>query len=115
MQNSSAISFGDHVRVRETPETVAIGIAGRSGEVLGETTPSVMGIEVIGKLENDFALSVRLEDTADSYWIVPELLELLDHSPGMEIRLAGVAKKWTRSDGGEWIETADKKPWWKFW
>lgn len=44
------ISFGDRVRVRQTPATRAAGVAGLVGEVYGETTPSVTGIKVTGSM-----------------------------------------------------------------
>jgi hypothetical protein len=115
-----AISFGDNVRVRSTTVTIERGLAGLAGEVRGETTPSVTGVEVIGELRSDFALNVHLPEKGEAYWFAEELLDFVDHAPGTEIRLAGVPKKWTRSSDGRWIEEnapamAPRKPWWKFW
>jgi hypothetical protein len=62
MTNSTPISFGDNVRVRCTSETERIRLAGLTGEVRGETTPSIMGIEVIGEVKDDFAFNVFIED-----------------------------------------------------
>jgi hypothetical protein len=113
------ISFGDNVRVRSTPETIGRGLAAQTGQVYGVTTPSVTNVEVIGTLtETDCAFNVHFNDRNESFWFAAELLELLDHAPGTEIRLDGVPKKWTRLAAGTWVEetTSDtRKSWWKFW
>src|SRR5262245_29504045 len=98
MQRTSNISFGDHVRLLSTPETEALGAAGRVGQVFGETTPSVSGVKVVGQLVGDYALNVHFEGLIDTFWFAPELLEIVDHAAGTEIRLAGVPKKWTRNE-----------------
>ena len=115
MQRTSNIRFGDNVRVRSTPDTDALGLAGRVGQVYGETTPSVTSVTVVGKLVGDYALNVHFEGRADTLWFAPELLEFIDHAEGTEITLDGVPKKWTRSPSGEWVESSQKKPWWRFW
>lgn len=51
----------------------------------------------------------------DTLWFAPELLEFVDHAAGTKMRLDGAPKKWTRSANGEWGESSDKKPWWRFW
>ncbi len=96
-----AISFGDRVRVREAPETTAVGVAGLVGEVMGETTPSATGVTVIGQ-SGDFAINVVFEGNQNTYWFAEELLELVDHSPGMEIAIGD--KRWVRSENGDWQE-----------
>ncbi len=110
MSESPSISFGDHVRVRPTPETETHGVAGLCGQVYGETTPSVTGVSVIGTVRHDYALNVHFDGRAQTLWFAPELLEFVDPAPGTEIRLDGVPKKWTRSASGEWIETEDGRP-----
>lgn len=121
MDTEPAISFGDNVRVRATPLTRELGLAGMAGQVYGETTPSVTSVDVIGVIRDDYAINVFFEERKDSFWFTPELLELVDHAPGTEIRLDGVRKKWVRTASGEWAESdADAspdviKPWWKFW
>lgn len=111
----TVISFGDNVRVRDTPATVAAGLAGLSGSVSGHTTPSVTGVEVIGDLLADFAVNVHFTDRGESYWFAEQLLEFVDHAPGTEIQLAGVPKKWVRTESGQWQEIglADEpvEPW----
>src|SRR5881628_31142 len=104
MQRTSNITFGDNVRVRATPETEALRVAGQVGQVYGETTPSVTRVSVVGRLVGDFALNVHFEGRTDTLWFAPELLELVDHGAGTEVRLDGVPKKWTRSASGEWVE-----------
>ncbi len=88
---------------------------------LRETTPSVTRIEVIGDRTADYALAVELENCEETVWLDPDLLEFVDHAPGLEISLRGIGKKWVRTPGGEWDEkstapnTRPTKPWWKFW
>ncbi|MEO2047331.1 MAG: hypothetical protein ABGX16_12255 [Pirellulales bacterium] len=85
MTCSTPISFGDNVRILCTPETEGLGLAGLKGEVRGETTPSVMGIEVIGEDKDDFAFNVFIEDRDEAYWFAPDLLEFIDHAVGTEM------------------------------
>ncbi|MFM8593732.1 MAG: hypothetical protein ACKOCK_05000, partial [Chloroflexota bacterium] len=112
------VTFADNVRIRATEETEAVGVAGLKGQVFGETTPSVTGVEVIGTLAADFAVNVHIEERGEAFWFAPELVELIDHAPGTEIRLEGVDKRWIRTEDGAWMEEAvghKKKPWWMFW
>ncbi len=117
--NAKAISFGDTVRVRTTSVTEDAGVADLVGTVHGETTPSPTGVDVIGELEADYAINVFFEGTAESAWFEPTLLQFVDHGAGVEIGLDGVAKKWVRSEDGEWIEHSTSagrnRPWWKIW
>jgi len=75
MANTPAITFGDNVRVRATPDTEARGVAGLVGQVYGETTPSVTGVSVIGHLTRDYAVNVHFEGKKETFWFVSELLE----------------------------------------
>ncbi|MEE8451079.1 MAG: hypothetical protein V3R99_04160 [Thermoguttaceae bacterium] len=108
------ISFGDRVRVRASSVTEERGIAGVTGDVYGETTPSVTNVEVIGDLTDDFALNVQPEQ-GEAFWIVPDLLEFIDHAPGTEM-VVGDAKA-VRQEDGSWKESrvSRKEPWWRFW
>jgi hypothetical protein len=121
MNNGPPVSFGDNVRVRSTSLTRELGLASASGTVQGETTPSITCVEVVGELKEDYAVNVFFADRGEGFWFAPELLEFVDHAPGMEIRLEGVPKKWVRAETGEWVESAiegaerENKPWWKFW
>jgi hypothetical protein len=113
-----AIGFGDNVRIKDAPETRERGLAGLIGCVHGMTTPSVTSVEVIGELKIDYAVNVHFDELNVSYWLAPELLEFLDHGPGQIITLGGIAKKWTRTTDGEWIEESTNlktRPWWKVW
>jgi len=119
MPSSPVASFGDNVRVRSTPLTERLGLANLIGNVHGETTPSVTGVEVIGESEVNRALNIFFADQKKGFWFATELLEFIDHAPGAEIRLKGVPKKWIRSTTGEWkeIDTSGEQParspWWK--
>ncbi len=53
------ISFGDRVRVRETPDSSEKGLAGMVGDVMGFTTPSKTGVTVIGQ-NDDYAMIIGL-------------------------------------------------------
>ncbi|HJT79237.1 MAG TPA: hypothetical protein VJ739_18720 [Gemmataceae bacterium] len=96
------ISFGDNVRVVSTPLTVSLGLAGLTGQVYGETTPSVTGVEVIGGAAVDYAINVRLVGRDDSLWFAPELLEFVDHAPGTEVVIG--TKRLVRTASGEWVK-----------
>lgn len=112
------VSFGDNVRIRVTKETEAAGVAGLKGQVYGETTPSVTGVEVIGTLASDFAINVHLEVRGEAYWFAPELVEFVDHAAGTEIRLKGADTRWIRTEDGGWKEESvgkKSRPWWKLW
>ena len=104
MSADSPVSFGDNVRVVSTPETEAAGLAGRSGQVYGETTPSSTGVEVIGDLASDFAINVYFEDLSQGFWLAPQLLEFIDHAPGTEMHLDGSPVKSVRQPDGSWVE-----------
>ena len=99
------IIFGDNVRVRDTEATQAAGIAGLTGQVYGETTPSVTGVDVIGNVAPDYAINVYIEERGEAFWFAPDQLEFMDHSAGTVITLKGVEKKWTRTGSGEWEES----------
>jgi hypothetical protein len=117
----SEISLGDHVRIHQTPETEALGVARRVGKVHGYTTPSVTGVVVIGDDDGDYAIAVFLEGSAEARWFAPRLLEFVDHAAGTEIRVGDRVA--VRDSNGNWVErSADhsleseaQKPRWKFW
>jgi hypothetical protein len=99
------ISFGDNVRVRSTPLTEKLGLASLIGPVFGLTVPSSSGVGgIIGGTEKDFAINVMFDERNEAFWFAEDLLELIDHGAGTQIKLKGVSKKWTRSESGEWIE-----------
>lgn len=102
MAQQEFISFGDTVRIRATRETRRLGIAGKTGSVYGETRAKPERDEIIGESSASFVFQVYMPDRNDMFWMVPELLEFVDHNPGMEIRLNGREKGWIRQDSGEW-------------
>jgi hypothetical protein len=121
-------SFGNKVRIKDSPLTEKKGLAGKIGEVYGQTTPSVMEIEVIGTPKEDSAVNVYFDDLKTSYWFDADLLEMIDDGQGAAITLDGVNKKWTKGQNGQWIEEdtttpttsqsidqTTRKKWWKFW
>jgi hypothetical protein len=66
----------DLVRIRSTPETEALGYAGRSGEVMGETMPSKSRVtDVIGAAEEDYAINVWFDELRTQAWFAPHLIE----------------------------------------
>jgi hypothetical protein len=74
------------------------------GNVFGQTTPSISGVEVIGEPTSDYAINVFFEDRHESFWFAPALVQFIDHAPGTEITLDGIPKKWVRTGTGEWKE-----------
>jgi hypothetical protein len=98
----SAISFGDTVRIRATAETERLSLSERTGTVYGWTTPSVTGVPVIGSIEKDSALAVKLEGQNDPLWFDPDLVEFVNHSPGTTATVGNRGFK--RNAEGKWIE-----------
>ncbi len=111
------ISFGDNVRVLVTSETTAQCVAGKVGSVLGMTTPSVTSVDVIGELNEDYAINVSFEDEEGEFWFAHQLLEFIDHGAGTEIVIDDF--KAIRNADGTWDEMTVSKPikkkWWQFW
>jgi hypothetical protein len=110
-----SITFGDNVRILSSPETDAEGLSGKTGQVYGETTPSVTSVNVIGEAKNDYAINVSIEELGTEFWFAPELLELIDHAEGSEI-VIGNYRAVRRADG-TWDESRSNtsKKWWQFW
>ncbi len=125
MMADQSISFGDHVRVRSTPLTEVRGLAGLDGNVHGETTPSVTGVEVIGELKSDYAINVFLMTLERGIGSRQNYSSFLILQLATTITINGVSKIWTRTSQGDWkeesteenphTEKSSKKPWWKFW
>ena len=108
-----SITFGDTVKILHSPETDAIGLSGKTGQVYGITTPSVTSVEVIGHLANDFAVNVSIEGFEEQYWFVEELLEFVDHGAGTEI-VVGNHRAIRQIDGSwEELEESPKKKRWQ--
>jgi len=112
-------TFGNKVIIKSSPDTEIKGLAGKTGEILGHTTPTVTKVEVIGQTDKDFALNVYFDDIKESFWFDESLIELLDNGAGTVMTLDGVDKKWTKDSNGNWIEEDlsgnSNKKWWKFW
>lgn len=100
-------SFGDRVRIKSTPETIAAGLAGLEADVYGFTTPSVTNVEVIGGAPDDCAINVSPLAGGDAYWLGPDLLEVLHHNPGMELKVGNMEA--VRRADGTWDETVVSK------
>jgi hypothetical protein len=71
------MSPASRVRIRTAPETEAVGAAGRTGIVVGESKPSSSGVVVVGPAPDDFALAVWFDGGEETLWFRPELLELI--------------------------------------
>lgn len=100
--------FGDNVRIRDTELTRTLGLAGRSGSVYGETTPSASGVEVVGEAHDDFALNVMIEGRGEQLWIAPDLVEFVDHAPGLEVAIGD--RRFVRAVSGDWEEARGDQP-----
>jgi hypothetical protein len=109
------ISFGDNVTILESDETNELGIAGEVGQVYGETTPSVTGVSVIGKTDEDYAINVSIEGRDEEFWLSPEILKLIDHGEGTELIIGN--HRAVRNADGSWTESEihTKKKWWQVW
>jgi hypothetical protein len=119
------ITFGNKVKIKKSPETDEKGLTGRVGEIFGETTPSMMDLEIIGIPKEDYAVNVFFEELKESFWFDVNLLENLDNGEGVVITLDGIDKKWKKNADGKWIEESTKnnsdnqmksrKKWWRLW
>src|SRR5215212_5493252 len=67
-------AIGDILRVRTSPETSALGLAGLTGEARGQSIPSVSGVEVIGRPIDDWAIHVHFGECDAGHWFAPHLL-----------------------------------------
>jgi hypothetical protein len=98
----SSLSLFDTVRIRTTDETEGLGIAGRTGLFYGFTTPSVTGVRIVGRGAGDLAFSVSIEGQDEPLYLDPDLVEFVDHTPGVTASVGG--RNFTRRADGEWIE-----------
>jgi hypothetical protein len=94
--------FGNKVKIKHSPQTDEKGLAGKIGEIYGQTTPSIIDIEIIGTPKEDYAVNVYFNDLKESFWFDAELLEQIDDGKGTVMTLG--SKKWTKGKNGEWIE-----------
>ena len=71
-------SFGSKVKIKDSPVTRDKGLAGKVGDVYGQSTPSMMDFEIIGTPKDDFAVNVYFGDLQTAYWFDADLLETID-------------------------------------
>lgn len=98
----SPIQFGDRVRILADPTTEERGLAGKIGEVYGQTTPSSTNPTIIGTPLKDYAVSVFFDDTREQLWFPEHLVELIDHNPGATMRIGDM--EYVRNPDGSWVE-----------
>jgi hypothetical protein len=99
----------DRVLVQTTSVTEEAGLAGRTGQVYGETRPSASGVardQIIGELTEDNAVNVHFDELKKSFWLTRDLLEFVDNAPGTQITVGSTTR--VRAATGEWIETSAK-------
>jgi len=99
------MSPASRVRVLSAPETDAVGAAGRTGIVVGESQPSSSGVAVVGPVPDDFALAAWFDGATETLWFRPEPLEIIGEEkppsgPDNFDRLVGFLRRlWT----GAWF------------
>lgn len=101
--NDLMSDFGDRVRIKTSPETMAAELAGLEGDVHGFTTPSATGVTVVGGAPDDRALNVFVESRNTDFWLRPDLIEFLHFNAGSEIVVGNVRS--IRQADGSWLET----------
>ena len=106
--SGTTLSFGDNVRIRATPLTEKLGLAGLTGSIYGETTPSVTAVVVIGEVTGDYAVNVMLEGRGEQLWFAADLVEFIDHGAGTKVSIGN--KHLVRDASGEWREIAGAGP-----
>ena len=95
------ISFGDIVKVLSSEQTEEAGLSGKTGEILGETSPSSTGVTYFGDAKDDYVVNVEFLDINEEYWFTPDLLELVSDDSNKETT--------TQS------KTVKQKKWWQVW
>ena len=78
MSREAALKIGDHVRVRGTPATLALELAGQVGQVQSIVSAGELAVEPIGVRSDAAACEVYLESRGASFWIMAPLLLPLD-------------------------------------
>ena len=95
-------SFGDSVKILNSTETDELGLSGKMGEVLGETSPSSTGVSFIGNAKDDYVINIAFEEPNAEYWFTPDLLELVNK----DIKTDTIENH---------SQSTNKKKWWEFW
>jgi hypothetical protein len=103
MINSSRLAFGDKVRIRTNSSTERLGIANRTVVVCGFTRRSQTGVKIIGDTLDDCAVTVTIEGETEPLWLAENLLEFVNHQPGMTVKIGD--RCFVRDARGEWEET----------
>jgi hypothetical protein len=111
-------TFGNTVKIKSSPETEKSDTAEKIGEIYGETTPSVTGVDVIGNLKRDYAVNVYFKDTKTSLWFDEDLLEVINSGEDSIMTLGD--KSFIKTKSGDWIphktnRSVSTKKWWQFW
>jgi hypothetical protein len=106
MCEGAEFGFLDTVKIMPAPETTSCGLAGRTGTVLGESVPSLSGVEpVIGDLGAGHAFAVSFDGDGAAQWFAPHLLEFVDHGGEQVLALDG-GPTFHRDADGSWREVA---------
>lgn len=99
----SAAGSGDNVKIVRSALTSALGYADKTGVCHGFTTPPVTGVEVVGDLDTaDIAFAVHFgDDGMDEVWFSPDLVEIVDHAPGIRATVGN--GEFVKADDGSWL------------
>jgi hypothetical protein len=98
--------FGDRVHVRDTIEMRESGLANRVGVVYGFSIPSSSGVgPVPGDRGEDRALSISFEETGETLWMAPHLVDFVDHYEGLTMTVG--ERSFVRDADGQFHETTD--------
>jgi hypothetical protein len=97
------IDTSDRIRVLRHPSTESAGIADLVGTIFGFSTPSQGYVpEFIGDAIDDVVINVDFGGTQPSTWVVPSLVEFVDHNPGMTMGVGD--RELVRNADGSWTE-----------
>lgn len=96
------MQFGDNVKIISNAETTQSGFDGKTGQIYGETTPSVTNVHVIGTTPRDFALNVYFAEDNRDAWFSEECLEFIDCAAGTNIAVGNTS--FIRDKEGNWNE-----------
>jgi hypothetical protein len=99
---NAPIQFGDRVRMAHSPETEELGVAGKVGQVYGQTTPSSSGVEVVGNPAEDYAIQVDFDDDERTLWFAEQLVEFVDHNAGSTMTIGSTTL--VRTESGDWVQ-----------
>ncbi len=112
------MAAGDQVRVHETAEAIAAGVAGLVGKVVAVAVPPVAEVAVIGATAGDSAVNVTFEGREGTFWFSKEQLDLVARASGSGGKQPGSNPQVLTPASGEAAEpappSAKSKPWWKF-